>query len=118
MPRGDRTGPRGIGPLTGRQMGFCAGYPSPGFLSPGPGYGMDRGMGFGKGFGRGMGFGRGRGWSGAGYGGYEAYPPPQFSKEDEMAYLETQAKEMKEELNQLKARMEELKISKDQSGDK
>jgi len=25
MPRGDRTGPLGMGPLTGRRLGFCAG---------------------------------------------------------------------------------------------
>ncbi len=32
MPWGDRTGPRGEGPLTGRQMGYCAGFLVPGFL--------------------------------------------------------------------------------------
>jgi len=26
MPRRDGTGPNGMGPLTGRRMGFCAGY--------------------------------------------------------------------------------------------
>ncbi len=25
MPRGDQTGPRGMGPMTGRAAGFCAG---------------------------------------------------------------------------------------------
>lgn len=118
MPGGNRTGPRGIGPLTGRRMGLCAGFPAPGFMSPGTGYGMGRGMGFGRGFGRGMGLGRGRGWGEAGYSGYWDYPTPQFSKEDEMAYLETQAKEIKDELNQIKTRMEELKMSKDQSEEK
>ena len=27
MPRGDGTGPRGLGPMTGRAAGYCAGYP-------------------------------------------------------------------------------------------
>jgi hypothetical protein len=35
MPRGDRTGPMGYGPMTGRGAGYCAGYPTPGFGAPG-----------------------------------------------------------------------------------
>jgi len=95
MPLGDGTGPAGMGPMTGRAAGFCAGYPVPGYMNPavgragfygagmpavGPygagayGYGMPYGgwgnpwlrRGFGFGFGRG--FGRGRGW-GRGRGG-------------------------------------------------
>ena len=49
MPGGDRTGPMGMGPMTGRAAGYCAGYPAPGFMNP---YG-------GRGFG---GRGGGRGW--------------------------------------------------------
>ena len=30
MPFGDGTGPRGLGPVTGRGAGFCAGYAAPG----------------------------------------------------------------------------------------
>jgi len=33
MPRGDRTGPLGEGPKTGRQMGFCVGNEHPGFAT-------------------------------------------------------------------------------------
>jgi hypothetical protein len=40
MPGGDRTGPRGFGPLTGRRGGYCAGYERPGYDSPYQGYGM------------------------------------------------------------------------------
>lgn len=32
MPWGDRTGPEGRGPMTGRGLGFCAGYNRPGFV--------------------------------------------------------------------------------------
>ncbi|MBP8131627.1 MAG: DUF5320 domain-containing protein [Candidatus Hydrogenedentes bacterium] len=50
MPGGDRTGPMGMGPKTGRGMGFCAGNSASGYSNAG------RGRGF---FGRG---GGGRGW--------------------------------------------------------
>jgi len=58
MPRGDRTGPTGAGPMTGRGAGYCAGINAPGYMSGGGGFGrgMGRGMGMGRGFGRGFGF--------------------------------------------------------------
>jgi len=31
MPAGDRTGPLGLGPKTGRAAGYCAGFAGPGF---------------------------------------------------------------------------------------
>ena len=34
MPFGDGTGPVGLGPMTGRAAGFCAGYPVPGYVNP------------------------------------------------------------------------------------
>jgi len=34
MPRGDGTGPAGMGPMTGRAAGFCAGFPVPGYMNP------------------------------------------------------------------------------------
>ena len=37
MPRGDRTGPDGRGPMTGRARGYCAGYEQPGQMTPIPG---------------------------------------------------------------------------------
>ena len=52
MPFGDRTGPAGLGPRTGRGAGFCGGFGVPGFLNRGGGFGF-----FGGGRGRG-----GRGW--------------------------------------------------------
>ena len=75
MPRGDGTGPQGLGTMTGRAAGYCAGYGVPGYINPvagrgqtpagffGPRYEMryGRGRGFGRGFGRGRrrgGFGR------------------------------------------------------------
>jgi hypothetical protein len=55
MPRGDRSGPAGMGPGTGRAAGYCAGYPVAGYENPMPGRGA-----YGRGGGRG---GRGhRNW--------------------------------------------------------
>lgn len=51
MPKGDQTGPEGLGPRTGRGLGFCNGYSVPGFMNPGFGRGMGRGFGRGRGFG-------------------------------------------------------------------
>jgi hypothetical protein len=39
MPRGDRTGPGGLGPMTGRMAGYCAGFNRPGFTGFGRAYG-------------------------------------------------------------------------------
>lgn len=76
MPRGDGTGPMGMGPMTGRAAGYCTGSGVPGFANPVPrqGLGFRRGYGSfarGAGFGRGGGFGRGfsRGFNYAGRGG-------------------------------------------------
>ena len=60
MPRGDGTGPMGMGAMTGRAAGFCAGFGMPGHANPAPG------QNFGIDFGRGRGFG-GRGGGGRGY---------------------------------------------------
>ena len=48
MPRGDRKGPFGMGPMSGRGAGFCAGFGGPGDSDPVPGRGF--GMGFGLGW--------------------------------------------------------------------
>ena len=70
MPGGDGTGPGGMGPMTGRAAGYCAGYPAPGFMNPIPGRGFGGGGRGGGGWGR-----RNRfyatgltGWQRAGYG--------------------------------------------------
>ena len=49
MPQGDGTGPEGKGPMTGRAMGFCAGFNMPGFANGGRGCRMGRGRRFGRG---------------------------------------------------------------------
>jgi hypothetical protein len=60
MPFGDGTGPRGMGPMTGRGAGYCAGFGRPDFANPVLGR---RWFGFGwRGWGRGRGHGLGRRW--------------------------------------------------------
>ena len=68
MPRGDGTGPMGLGPMTGRAAGYCAGSLVPGFMNP---IGGRLGLGFGLGRGRGVSpyvYGRGRGFQAYAYG--------------------------------------------------
>lgn len=116
MPGGDRTGPAGQGPMTGRAAGFCAGYQVPGYMNPwgGRGWGRGFGRGFGRGYGRGMGWGRGWGPGGA-YPGYApgyypqqapAYQPP--SREDELRMLRDQLKYAEEDMKAMRERIAEL----------
>ncbi len=99
-----------MGPLTGRRMGLCSGYGAPGYMWPGPGMGYGRGRGFGRGFGSGF-FGHPRGtgrfW-GLGAPGYEFYPPPPISAEDELRMLKDETKALSRRQKQITQRIEEL----------
>ncbi len=125
MPGGDRTGPWGMGPMTGRGLGFCSGYAEPGYMSPGFGYGYGVGRGgipWGGGRGRAFGGGRGRYWGaqawGAppvgpyGYGPYQAGPwgpyGYQQNPEDERAFLEDQLVGLQAQIKSIQDRIEEL----------
>ncbi len=105
MPRGDGSGPNGQGAMTGRGMGYCAGYVVPGY-----GQGQGRGMGLGmrRGFrGRGWGY---NAWANTPYGPMVQAPVNQVpTPEDEKAYLKDQAKMMEEELKAIKQRLSEIK---------
>ncbi len=105
MPTGDRTGPDGFGPMTGRGLGICAGNDAPGYTNPGPGRGMGRG--FGRGMGRGF---RGR-RSGYGYG--YAPVPPEPSKDEEINMLNNQAKSLERTLENIRKRINGLKKDSD-----
>ena len=120
MPFGDRTGPWGLGPMSGRGMGYCAGYPAPGHANPAPGRGFGRGgggggRGWGRGFGGGRGWGRGFGWGTWGVQPvYPAYSPayaPSYGPEDERTALKDQAKYFEEALQDIKKRIEEIESS-------
>lgn len=105
MPRGDRTGPNGMGQMTGRGLGYCAGYDSPGFTKgvPRGGAGFNYGRGLRRGF-RG-GFGYDRGFQ---YPTYPNYAVPQYSATDETKYLETEIDALKKELTAMEKRLSEL----------
>ena len=119
MPRGDKTGPMGQGPITGRGLGFCAGYDTPGFTKNfGRGFGRGMGQGFGRGMraGRGMGqsFGRGMGGGmerGLGIGrstGWGFGRGMSFTKEDEVRGLKAQADYLKQAQEDINSRLSEL----------
>lgn len=116
MPGGDRTGPMGMGPMTGRRAGLCAGFAVPGFANGAPGF-------FGRG--RGGGGRGGRGWRNMFYatgltawqragavgpmGGAAVSPQPQtLSPEQELAMLRQQADGAAATLEQIRRRIDEL----------
>lgn len=123
MPARDGTGPRGMGPMTGRGMGFCG----PGADRPGGGYGLGYGYGRGGGF-RGGGFGRcawpgggrgrgwrnmyyatgvpgwGRGWMHPGFGPYAGG----WSEADDLEALKGYAANLEEALRNVQTRVSEL----------
>lgn len=116
MPRGDGTGPNGLGQMTGRAMGYCAGYSLPGFSNGGFGRGLGRfggGSRGGRGGGRGIGF-RNRYYANGPAGFTGAYYPnvpimPQnITAEQEAGALKNQATLMQDDLNALNQRIQEL----------
>jgi hypothetical protein len=109
MPARDGTGPSGLGSMTGRGMGYCAGYNITGYANPMPGRRLWGRRGFGFGFGRGFGRGYGYGRYLAPYPYYGTpYRPSYSSTQDEKAILAEQAREIENELKAIKERISEL----------
>lgn len=126
MPRGDGTGPNGMGPMTGRAAGYCAGFSTPGYMNPAIGGGMGRGMAWGRGggmgrgmaWGRGGGFGRGAWGRGGGFGrGYAVpaggYSPvqaigPVVAERDEASYLQNEKTFLERQLDDLKSALKSV----------
>jgi hypothetical protein len=115
MPAGDGTGPAGLGSMTGRAAGYCAGYSVPGYANP------IRGGGY-YGYGRGRG-GGGRGWRNQFYAtglpywarGARPYPAygygytaPELTREAEAKILKDQAEFMQKEISAIQDRIKEL----------
>ena len=115
MPGGDRTGPMGMGPRTGRGAGYCNGFTA-------PGYGTVGGFrGWAAGYGRGRGFwhrgGGGRGWRNWFYAtgqpgwmrfGYSAAVPPMPDAEGEKRALLNEAEALQAELDAIRQRLDAL----------
>lgn len=115
MPRGDRTGPAGFGPMTGRRAGFCAGYAAPGYMNPMPcgGFGWGRGY-WGGGFGRGW-RNRAFAWGAPGPWAYPAAPAAPYpyhgaqpDPQDEQELLKQEAEELKRSLSEIEKRLSEI----------
>ncbi|MFH0960082.1 MAG: DUF5320 domain-containing protein [Pseudomonadota bacterium] len=112
MPRGDGTGPMGMGAMSGRAAGFCSGSGTPGYSNPVPGSRL------------GLGLRRGWGQSGGGRGGcrwnyapriqsrgpYGFYGPPVQGQTPDMEkqILKNQAEVLKSELNLIMKRLEDI----------
>lgn len=113
MPRGDGTGPAGMGPMTGRSAGYCAGYQVPGYANNA---GFRGGRGFGRGGNRG-----GRGFRNRFYGdvpelGWRAQQvapaapvmPRQPTGAEELDALKSRSAFLENELGAIRSRMEKF----------
>lgn len=98
MPGKDKTGPEGQGPMTGRRAGYCAGQDVPEFSG--------RGMGYGRGAGgRGM---RCRGMNPVYDRVYAPMPTYVPTPVEEQRHLEECAKQLEDDLESIKERIQEL----------
>ena len=104
MPRGNKTGPTGEGPMTGRSQGFCTGNMQPGSISNQ----FNQGQGFGRGQGRGMGrrgAGQGIGFRHGNRNVYFENPTPV----SEATLIENEIRVLKEQLSNLEKRLSNSK---------
>ena len=90
MPRGDRTGPMGLGSGTGWGRGLCSGFGAPGSSYGARGRGMGRGSGF-------------RRFLGA----------PPVTSADEVSLLKRQISAMEDELSAAKRHLNEIQAEKE-----
>jgi hypothetical protein len=112
MPRGDRTGPFGEGPMTGRSAGYCAGYATPGFAHR-PGFGrgaFGSGMGYGRGGGRGN---RNRFYAtGVPFSAYAAEETrPSLARDEEIALLKSESQRLRSVLENIEQRLGQLETT-------
>jgi len=91
MPLGNRRGPAGMGPRTGRGRGYCSGFPYPGYMNP-------YGFGWGRGFGR----------------GWRNYPPyfPEPTLKEEKEMLSEDLSDLRDEMKEIEQRLKELESKK------
>ena len=119
MPGGNSTGPAGMGPMTGRAAGFCAGYPAPGFVTPARGrgsWGGGRSESWGNGCRHGYWYRATglTGWQRAQMG-WPAYQPsftgpfsPVMTKKQELDALSRQAEYFEHALEDVRKRIEKV----------
>jgi len=96
MPGGNRMGPMGQGPKTGRGMGRCGGANAQGNVRQGgPGLGLGRGRGRGR-------------QSGPGGGKRSGMPAGGQPREDEKRDLQRQAEMLREQLARIEDRLKDV----------
>lgn len=108
MPRGDKTGPMGMGPMTGRGAGYCNGFATPCYANS-PGFPERSGRGFGCGQGRGY----RRMFYATGIPGWARYGHPVNTGSntavfDEKTFLSNQAEFLNNQLKQVNKQLSEL----------
>jgi len=99
MPRGDRSGPSGEGPKTGRGMGYCTDNEHPGYRNAF----SNRAWGYGRQFHGGLRYGRGGGFGCRG--GYGSYKPENISDVSEETLIENEIRILKDQLSALEDRL-------------
>ncbi len=105
MPGRDRTGPSGLGPRTGRSAGYCAQNPVTGYSNHIHSMGSYRSGGRGR---RNLYYATGLTFLQRGA---CSYPPPvvqAITKEQELAELKDMAENMKNELEDIRKRIQEI----------
>ena len=120
MPRGDRTGPMGMGSKTGRGFGYCMGYGMPGYAISVPAGSIGAGFagdfrpgraGHGRRFRRRFNVGRFPGW-GQYYSSADAYAYPMSTPrpdlETEKRLLQDQSNELQTQLDLINKRLNAL----------
>lgn len=117
MPGGDRTGPRGLGPMTGRGAGYCTGYAVPVYGNPGMRAGLwCRSGGGGRGW-RNQYYATGlTGWQRAGGWQGQPYAPgpaagaygPIVSREQQLEALKNQAEYMQATLEDIRKQIADM----------
>ncbi len=104
MPWGDGTGPDGFGPRSGRGLGFCNGYNSPGYFK--------RARGFGYFGGRGRRFFGNRSWGP--YWGSRVDLPYNYNPN----YFQPSNDEIKNEISNVERYLDDLKKMLEKSNEK
>ena len=111
MPGGDRTGPMGMGPRTGRGAGFCGGAGVPGFISRMGGAFLGRGRGRGGRGWRNMFYATGLpGWMRSALGGVAPAEAP--ASEAERQSLRDQVQTLQSQLDEVKRRLAQSEAAK------
>jgi len=116
----------GLGPMTGRSIGYCAGYPVPGEMNPLPGrrwFGSGRGRGWRHRY-----YATGLpGWARVGYGapafggwvGPRVYPyyASELATQEEAEMLKEQAEFLKKQLEEIQNRISDLEKAQTQKNE-